>query len=197
MADQSKNISLSRMHLFEIWVATDGTDPQKSSAVLETILQAIPETKKVEPEYLKRRIFYTCKKLAGMWKKACRNKSRLVNRNHVWLKGNEIVQTNEDSVKPCTNVDKKPSLPRDRPRKSFDDCSKRSKRRRLAELAAHDTSTCNSLRNSAESGFSPPDSNAVLSLFVEAKLTKHQYLLIRSFVNEKTALAMFPSYQVI
>lgn len=37
----------------------------------------------------------------------------------------------------------------------------------------------------------------VLSLFVETNLTKHQYLLIRAFINSKADFDFLPSYERI
>ncbi|GBP69394.1 hypothetical protein EVAR_54813_1 [Eumeta japonica] len=81
-------------------------------------------------------------------------------------------------------------------RKDFEDCSKRSKRRRLAELSKVDSSAINSLlddssrSNAASLNF---NTDEVLSLINETKLTKHQYLVVKNFINAKSPNAL-PSY---
>lgn len=68
-----------------------------------------------------------------------------------------------------------------RRRKDFPKLSKRSKRRRLAELSQVDDSAVNTLLNTSDTSNTSFKRNQiradeVLSVFVEAKLTKHQYL---------------------
>lgn len=78
-------------------------------------------------------------------------------------------------------------------------CSKKSKRRRLAELAKVDNSAINyllsdsSLSNIASLEF---NTDEVLSFLTEVKLTKHQYLLLKDFINSKSKNAL-PSYQKV
>jgi len=89
---------------------------------------------------------------------------------------------------------------RGRPKKNFAECSKRTKRRRIAEVAKHDESAASDMRSSnvqPQNLCNEANIEEVLSLFVEANLTKHQYLLIRLFVNLKIGYHLLPSYNNI
>jgi len=103
-------------------------------------------------------------------------------------------------VKYIQNEEPQPGPSRGRPRKKFAKLSKRSKRRRLARLSQVDDTAINTIiniSNKSDRSLTPSNADEVLSLFIEAKLTKHQYLLIRTFVNKKTSSNILPSYQNI
>lgn len=112
MADQNRDILLSRMHIFEIWITQCGTELEKSTMVFETILRTMPEAKTVQLDHLRQRISYVCKKLAAMWNVSRRNKSRLVNRNRSWLKGEEILKMAKTRKITCCDMKTKPALPK-------------------------------------------------------------------------------------
>lgn len=66
------------------------------------------------------------------------------------------------------------------------DSSKRTKRRRIAQLEEHDESAASSLRSSDfQPNLKSSEANIekVVSLLMDTGLTRHQYLLIREFVN--------------
>lgn len=52
------------------------------------------------------------KKLAAMWNVSRRNKSRLVNRNRSWLKGEEILKMAKTRKITCCDMKTKPALPK-------------------------------------------------------------------------------------
>lgn len=112
----------------------------------------------------------------------------------------ELVKGNEKCILENANQPG-PSCERGRPRKGFSDLSRRSKRRRLAELSQVDDSAVNALLNTSDTSNTSLrlniNADEVLSLFVEAKLTKHQYILIKNFINNNTACDILPSYQSV
>lgn len=87
-----------------------------------------------------------------------------------------------------------------RPKGDFVDSSKRTKRRRIAEQSKGDRSTASALRS-----FSIPTKhmctkavvNEVLALLIEAKMSKHQYVLIQSFIYSKLLYNFLPSYKLL
>lgn len=121
-----------------------------------------------------------------------------------WLHINEVCRltsaaSHPNIQQPAAAVSDRPSTSGHQYRKDFEDCSERSKRRRIAELAKVDNSAINSLLNdSNRSNTSSMEFNTdeVLSLITEAKLTKHQYLLLRRFINSKSQNAL-PSYHKV
>lgn len=67
---------------------------------------------------------------------------------------------------------------RGRPKIDFADSSKKTKRRRVAEVAKYDESAAAVLRSSdfqSNSLFSEANTDEILSLLMETNLTKHQY----------------------
>lgn len=87
---------------------------------------------------------------------------------------------------------------RGRPKVDFSMSSSRSKRRRLAELAEIDETAVSDLLNEFEKKkLFPADPIEIISLLIEASLSKNQYLLIRNFVNTKIGFDLFSSYQSI
>ena len=70
----------------------------------------------------------------------------------------------------------------------------------MAELSKRDESAVKTLLNASESPatrFESIHPDEVLSLLVEAKLTKHQYLVVRELINTKTCSAILPSYHSV
>jgi len=69
-----------------------------------------------------------------------------------------------------------------------------------AEVAIRDESAASLLRISDLQGnksISEPRIEEVVALFMECQLTKHQYLMIRSFINSKLSYEVLPSYDKI
>ena len=90
------------------------------------------------------------------------------------------------------------SVPRGRQKLNFMECSTRTKRRRIAQLVEIDETAVSALRNENQTqNVLPADPKEVISLLMETGMTKHQYLLIRNFVNSKTLIDFFPSYKCI
>ena len=87
---------------------------------------------------------------------------------------------------------------RDALKKDLAISSKRTKRRRIAEISKNDPSAASVLRSCNSQPNSPEVSiEKVKALIVEADLTKNQYLLIRTFINSKTSAEILPSYEKI
>lgn len=146
---------------------------------------------------LKGRIAYTCNRFSVYWKNSNRTRSVMFSRHNNWL-------SEEDTVKlDVMSTISKPenSLARGRPRKEFDLCSPRSKRRRISELSSVDPLACQFMYNSHKKTDSNPlptiDPDEVVCLIVETKLTKHQYMTLKKFVNNKFSGDVLPSYQKI
>lgn len=165
--------------------------------------EPLPDIENVNTDNLQNRISYICKKLADYWKKCNRTQSRFMEKHSAWLdvveacnlsrirSSQHMQDVSEEEAQPSTST-------AGRPLKDFSESSKRSQRRRLAKLSAVDDSAVNVLlRKSDRSTFSQANPDDILSLIVEAKLTKHQYLLVKSFVNSRTSSDLMPSYKKV
>lgn len=159
----------------------------------------------IDMKILSDRICNLCKRFSCYWKKTYCSQFKLIEKYSDWLAVTEYIDVNR-SIEPRIlqqkdNVDSFPSCSRGRPKKDFNDCSKRTKRRRLAKLSSSDTSAVETLLNTsadADSSSTKIDECDVLSLITEAKLTRHQYLLIKNFIDTKIlSKDCMPSYQSI
>lgn len=159
------------MHFFEIWSAITGTVPQKHPHVLETILASLDEVENVDIKNLDSKILNLCKSLDRFWKIVSRSKSKFLNKYLDWLNEIEcveLVKGNEKCIQKNANQPG-PSCERGRPRKGFSDLSRRSKRRRLAELSQVDDSAVNALLNTSDT------SNTSLRLNINADEVRIPY----------------------
>lgn len=182
------------MGIFEIWLTKAGSVTSKSKQIYIHLLEQLPEAENLKCADLERKIFYLCKKIAAYWTKARRNKVFFLKTNSNWLVKTDEVLVNVHASKP-TQVNK-PSA-RGRPKKNFDECCRRSQQRKLSQISAIDKSMVNMLRRpSTNNNHIRVNPNEIVSLLVEAKLTKHQYILLRSFINSKVN-NIFPSYQKV
>lgn len=179
------------MHLFELWLDTSGTNPKKCNLVIELVEKYIlKEGYTFETTSLRKCIAYTCKKIVDFWKKCKRNHNGVRKNYAKWLMDKETIL-----VWPISPVSD--SKYRGRPKLDFSECSKRSKRRRIAYLSEVDDTAVNILRNEYQNNLAPADCNEVLYLIMETEMSKHQYLLVRKFINTKLAFKLFPSYENI
>lgn len=187
------------MVIFEIWQSKKGGNTDKIRQVLQVLMNSLPDSENIDFQILEHKINSLCKSIANFWKKVNRSKFKILNKYSDWLSVVEnVVLLRSDKQK--VDAGDQPSHSRGRPRKDFLECSSRSKRRRLADLSNADKSTVSALLNSSSSsnfGFSKTDTNEVLSLLIEANLTKHQYLLIKKFIDSKVSFNIFPSYHSI
>lgn len=200
------------MYLLDIWLSKKGeTNSEKIRQILGELVTTLPNTQ-IETDKLDCRISYLCRKLNEYWRQASSSKSKLVAKHHEWLNMIEIcelplVQTLQDDEVPQTVVQTQEMCDDQvlsttskgkRILKDFELCSVRTKRRRLAELSKLDDSAIKTLRkDKLRACTSQINIDEILSLIVEAKLTKHQYILIKDFVNSKVASNTFPSYQKV
>lgn len=189
------------MHILEIWLSAHTiNETEKCRHVLQTLLTSLDDAENIDIHNLENIINNLCKSIVRYWKKCNRDKTKLLNNNSDWfnvVERVELVRNNEQCI-PTEN--QTPSHSRGRPRKPFVQCSKRSKRRRVADLSKSDDSTVSALldvSNSSSSCMSRVSTDDVLSLVTEAQLTKHQYLLIKNFVNTKISPNVLPCYQQI
>lgn len=190
-----------------MWHSKQGTEKEKCQHVLGTLTEMSLLSENIENidmEILSDRISNLCKRFSCYWKKTYSSKSKLIEKYADWLAVMEYIDVNRNIVprilQETDNVDSSASCSRGRPKKDFNDSSKRTKRRRLAELSNFDSSAVNTLLNtSGDASFSSTkiDENDVLSLIAEAKLTRHQYLLIKNFIDTKISKGSMPSYQSI
>lgn len=135
---------------------------------------------------------YNCKKISELWQKCKRTKLKVLQKYSDWLAQKETILLNPQAS--TSNQD------RGRPRVRFTECSSRTKRRRIAELAEIDVSAADDLRFATlqtKPSILPVNVNEVISIITEASLTKHQYLLIRNFINSKIDVNLLPSYDSI
>lgn len=162
--------------------------------ILDAIEEVLPE-KNLDLENLHECVKNLVKRISLYWKLCKRMTSRFLEKYSPWLSQREICKLPKNNV----NSFKQDHLKKmGRPKKQFLECSTRSKRRRIAKLSDVDDSAIKYLTNTSdESTFSQADAEKVLSLVVEAKLTKHQYLLIKNFINSQISFDILPSYNKI
>jgi len=141
-------------------------------------------------DQLEKRVNYCCKRIEIFWRDCKRNKTFVLDKHSDWLSKNESF-----SFKSDVNTTPKNNIKRGRPKINFSECSSRTKRRRIDKIADFDESAADCLRSAAvEEKISPASANEIISLIMEASLTKHQYMLIREFVNSKISTELFCSY---
>ncbi|XP_017469889.1 PREDICTED: uncharacterized protein LOC108361699 [Rhagoletis zephyria] len=182
---------ITRNFLFDKWLESrksNTTWSTQANQILENIKCSWPYqgVEIIEFDPLNDRIYLVCKKLAEFWKENASRKNAIMRNHSSWLGKSETVFLScRDEDYPST------SQQRGRPKKSFEECSSRSKRRRVAEISKSDESIATALRNSScNSNLGEENTMSVmpcevLALFVEAKFTKKQYLLVQNFVNTK------------
>lgn len=199
-------VQFTRMHIFELWHLAKGSQIEKYRIILEKVLEMVPEAENVEIEALSKRVSYIIQMIADYWKKAARNKYELVRKHAKWLNVLETIDiAKNESVSARENqfTDQEMTSNLGRPKKDFESCSKRTQRRRLVDLSKIDNSAVSALINTSSTSSGPNDSHKcevnpseVLSLITEAKLTKHQYLVIKEFINSKQ-YPVLPSYHKV
>lgn len=163
---------------------------------MEIIKGFIKDKENFKYEKLDQKIKYICKKITTSWRKNHYIKQKFLDTNIDWLQTEErIVLETDKNEKVCPLKGR-----RGRPRKCFEESSKRTQKRRMAEIAKKDQSFVKAFRHrvlAKKKRTLQFKAEEVLSLLVEAQLTKHQYLLIKKFVNTKICLNIFPSYHKI
>ena len=188
------------MHIFDIWTSVRGKTTRKQQQVVEVLLESFNDVENIDIRPLHKCINKLCKTINVYWKNVNRHKSKFLVKYCDWLDIRECVQLSrsvEQSIQGVV-IESEQGPSRGRPRKEFVSLSKRSKWRRLAALQHVDESAVRALLTTSDDSIQDLTMNIgedeVLSLLVEAKLTKHQYLLIKNFINSKTSYNILPSY---
>lgn len=194
----SYECKFSRKFIFDKWCAETTANAEKMKRVADILkLKIESEGYIVGAKYLghlEERVNYCCKRISIIWCECNRTRSQVLRKHSDWLATNESFCFNCDVQRPENNIE------RGRPKLDFSECSRRTKRRRIAEIAEMDESAADCLRFSTEvnsTKISPASTTEVISLMMETNLTKHQYLLIREFVNTKISGELFCSYDNI
>ncbi|XP_055840046.1 uncharacterized protein LOC129907726 [Episyrphus balteatus] len=179
-----------RIDIFNIWYSAKKVG---SAAKANETWTVFKQTHKIEDLQAKKKILNLCKCFQRRWEACSKKKNVLLSKNSAWLDVEEdfsAVQEQQDE-----NISQKPH---GRPKKPFLESSSRTKRRRIAEIVdivdediACALKKCQSKENIQ---IKQLDTNDALKLLVEAKLSKHQYQVIRNLVNQKTEVDVFPSY---
>lgn len=189
----------SRIHIFSLWCSEKGTSFEKTQNIIKFVQHGIANKNfTADLNEIKKCISYICKKITEFMGKYRRNKSFVAKYQLNWLntKEHQILRWNQlVFLKKTLRV----MIVGDR-KLIFSKCSKRTKRRRIANITKLDETAASVLRSSDSQPqivHSMPNVEEVLSLFVETNLTKHQYLLIRSFINSKADFDFLPSYEKI
>lgn len=193
------------MTIFDIWHSKVGNPNEKMQHVLSTLTETSSlsdDIENIDLETLSLKIKNICKRISHYWAKSNRTRSKFLEKYSDWLHVVENIDVQRTELRVSQSFDEvKPSTSSShgRPRINFDDTSKRTKRRRLASLSNQDPSLVQSLLNASDSSISCPeiDSSEVLSLIVEAQLTRHQYILVKKFIDNKFSKTIFPSYQSV
>ncbi|XP_054727450.1 uncharacterized protein LOC129237075 [Anastrepha obliqua] len=193
----SYNCVFSRIHIFDLWCKEKGTNAEKMQGINNLLaLNIKSKGYEVNTIDLKKCIQYICKKIVAFWIQYKRIRSLVVQYQSEWLKTKEFIV-----LKPTGSAQQIDlSSSRGRPKMDFVESSKRTKRRRIALLQKHDESAASVLRSSdSQSSLNATEINIekVLSLVVDIGLSKHQYLVIRSFINSEVSYNLLPRYEKI
>lgn len=184
------------MVIFNTWLSTsESLETERVRKVQQHIIgNELHDKQQLNLSEVEHRIKCVCKSLLHMWRKCGNSKTRLITKYAEYLNTDEEFESSLPSLSE-TNMPSGSGV-RGRPRKSFSESSDRTKKRRIAELREIDESLSESLRENSKNFIVPSiNINECLSLFTEAKLTKHQYLLIKEFINIKLSAKVLPTYQ--
>lgn len=172
-----------------MWCSESGTFTDKAKKVYAELKQKFKsDGYEIIENVTTKRLNYIFKKFGELWNKYYRSKTKVIKENCGWFEQLEYILLSRESSD------------RGRPRLSFVECSERTKRRRIADLAKLDDSAADDLRSACSKpnvSIIPAKESEVISLIAEANLTKHQYQLIRSFCNNKIGNHFFPCYDNI
>lgn len=190
------------MTIFDIWYSKEGNPTEKMQHVLDTLTETSclsDDIENIDLETLSTKIKNVCKRISHYWAKSNRTRSKLLEKYSDWLNVTENIDVERIELRVSQHSDEvQPSTSRGRSKLNFEEASKRTKRRRLASLSNQDPSLVRSLLDDSHSSSFPKiDSSEVLSLIVEAQLTRHQYLLFKKFIDDKVSKGILPSYQSI
>lgn len=178
--------------VFEKWLLQ--SEPNRISKVVEAIKRSIncEEKENLNFEKLDQKVKYICKKTSTSWRKNHYIRHKFLESNNDWLQTEERIVIDKDKDDKVCEL----KCRRGRPRKNFNESSKRTQKRRMAAIAKKDQSFVAAFRHGIikKNNLKRFKVEEVLSLLVEAQLTKHQYLLIKNFVNTKISSNIFPSY---
>lgn len=151
--DKIIKFTFTRMHLLDIWLSRTGsTNSEKTLQVLSELTSVLSHEER-DIQNLENRVSYVCKKLGEYWKQCSRSKSKLMAKHQEWLKVVEICNLaliespKDDTVPQLSENETLSTNSRKRFLKTFEDCSQRSKRRRLQELSEVDESAIKYLRD--------------------------------------------------
>lgn len=139
-----------------------------------------------------------CLNLTRKWEEASRNRQRFNQRYKDWINSKLWIPerlTAATAVVPDNAEQPQPNRGPGRPRKSFDECSVKTKKRRVAEFAAGRTShelkfaaglvDNNNLSNQDQTpSTSSLTPHQALALYLDLDLSERKYNLLRSVVNE-------------
>ncbi|XP_039968727.1 uncharacterized protein LOC120780528 [Bactrocera tryoni] len=186
----------TRLHIFNIWCTEHGTKAEKLTKLISVVQGNIQNNVYItELSDLSKKVENICKTISTFWKKYKRKKSSVLQYQSGWLNQEESILLKR---KQCKSQQMEESTHRGRPQLDFADSSTRTKRRRIAQLSEIDESAVSALRNEHQNQtILPADPIEVISLLMETSMSKHQYLVIRNFVNSKISFDLFPSYQKI
>jgi len=191
----SQKCVFPRLHIFNMWCTGNGTNAEKMRKLISDVQADIENNGYIIPELseISNKIENLCKTIVTFWKNYKRTKSAVIKYQSGWLNTKESISIKRPY---CKSNQIEESAHRGRPKLEFEEASERTKRRRVGQLIKIDESAVSSLRNDDRNqNFLPADPMEVISLLMETSMTKHQYLLIRNFVNSKISFEFFPSYQ--
>ncbi|CAH1990613.1 unnamed protein product [Acanthoscelides obtectus] len=191
--------------LIDVWI--EAPRGNRKQMVYEKILSLIDITD--EPsKHLKSNIMKCSQlfglKMANKWQKVGQSRNRLLQNQVYWLDkiiyrinndSEENTSSDEEQEPPCRSVG--------RPRVPFEEASKKTKRRRVAELTTDRSANelqfvVNVVSGSNHSEVSPQifsfSTAEALALMVDLDISVRKYLLLRSVINGK-AQKCLPSYK--
>ncbi|CAH1963231.1 unnamed protein product [Acanthoscelides obtectus] len=183
-------------NLIDVWI--EAPRGNRKQVVYEKILSLIDITD--EPsKHLKSNIMKCSQlfglKIANKWQKVGQSRNRLLQNQVYWLDkiiyrinndSEENTSSDEEQEPPCRSVG--------RPRVPFEDASKKTKRRRVAELTTDRSANelqfaVNVVSGSNHSEVSPQifsfSTAEALALMVDLDISVRKYLLLRSVINGK------------
>lgn len=131
------------MFIFEQWHVATGSPVEKNRHILELVVQQVPhdDVESLDIEELRDRIKNVVMVISRYWKNVNRTRRDLIQKYSDWLNIIETVDLPKNkSAAAAAAVAVTSSTKVGRPKKDYVTCSKRTQRRRLAELSQVDNS---------------------------------------------------------
>ncbi|KAH9642640.1 hypothetical protein HF086_008253 [Spodoptera exigua] len=205
---EEKLYSINKIEFFEEWLKHEKDKRcDRLFEFISTKFNFSDITEECERE-IKMKLASISSKIATRWVSSGKSKERFLNKNKLWLEGQEIEFCVRSTLPQPSTSTAELSRP-GRPRKDFEDASFKTKKRRVEDLvqsrsvgelmtaAELPASAClNIQQTSAVQRDRPLSNDEALAYYIDSKSTTHSYKQTRKWTM-KVGHHVFPSYECI